>query len=256
MVQNNGHNPRINASDRLILALDVPFSDAQKLMEQVGGDISIIKINFMSFVALLSEPESKKFLNSLTEGGKELFLDFKFNDISNTVETYVKAISKLDYVKFCTIHGNSELMKAAAAGKNGSSSLNILIVTLLTSLDRYDLKDIMGVDSEIDVKDWVKKRVENALKYGCDGVIASGQEAEMIKDISGDKLLIVTPGIRRGFESTDDHKRAASPTAAILAGSDYLVVGRPIYNAEDPAAETKIIIKEMQDAFDKREQSH
>jgi len=243
---------KIMAGERLVLALDLPFEQAKELLRVIGDDISIIKINFLSYIELLREEESRKFLLDLTEKGKDFFLDFKFDDIANTVQAYVSAISKMPYVKFFTIHGNSALMKAAKAGKNGHSELKILIVTVLTSLDQYDLQDIYNQDTPIDVEKMVKHRVEKALELGIDGVIASGREVAMIREIAGKDLTIVTPGVRMDFESNNDHKRPTTPREAIMAGADYLVVGRPIYNSENPSQALQQFLSEMQKAFDEK----
>lgn len=243
---------KIKAKDRLILALDLPYQDAKALMLELDDLISIVKLNYNFFIDSLFDTVAKPFLSHLIQRKKKLFFDLKFDDISYTVESYIKAFSKHENVSFCTIHGNSMLMKAAASGKNGNSHLKILVVTVLTSLDKYDLQDIYGKDEEQSVEDLAVKRARKALELGCDGVITSGKEVSAIKEATGDKLIIVTPGIRLNNESFNDHKRVSTPEEAIEAGADYLVVGRPIYNASNRVEKTKIFIDRMQKAFDKR----
>lgn len=246
---------KILAKERLILALDLDFKRAKTILNEIGDDISIVKINFLSYIELWQNPKSKDFLEELMRQGKDFFLDFKFDDIANTVESYVNEITKLDHIKFFTIHGNSSLMKAAKAGKNGKSDLKILIVTVLTSLDENDLQDIYSSDKKPNMKDVVRNRVQKALDLGIDGVIASGHEVKMIREMaeaSDQELIIVTPGVRLELENNNDHKRATTPRDAILAGSDYLVVGRPIYNSENPSDTLQMFLREMQQAFDEK----
>ncbi len=246
-------NPKkIWAKDRLILALDLEFAEAKELMDKIGDKVSIIKINFLRFVDLFHNEDSKNFINDLMRQGKDFFLDFKFDDIPNTVQEYVHSISKIRNIKFFTIHGNSKMMEAAMSGKNGNSGLKILIVTVLTSLDEHDLKDIFSSDAKISMEKVVKDRVERALHYKVDGVIASGRDVKWIKEIAGDQLTIVTPGIRLDYESNNDHKRPATPEQAIMEGADYLVVGRPIYTSNDPAKTIDIFLERMQAAFDEK----
>jgi len=150
-------------------------------------------------------------------------------------------------VSFLTVHGNGPIIRAAVEGR-GKSDLKILSVTVLTSLDSVDILDL-GFQCKVD--ELVLYRARKALEAGCDGVIASGKEAEAIRSLAGDlPLLIVTPGIRPELASLDDHKRPVTPAAAITAGADYLVVGRPITASEDPRRAAESILSEMQAAFD------
>jgi len=244
--------PQILAQDRLILALDVNFKEAKELLTNIGDKISIIKINLLPFIELLHDKESLTFLHELIEQDKQLFLDFKLHDITNTTKMHIEAMSKIRNVKFGTIHGNSDMMKVARGAKNGNKNLEILIVTVLTHLDKFDLQEIYGLDNEISVEKIIRHRVEKAIQYNIDGVISSGGDAKLIRSMQGtENLTIVTPGIRLNGNH-DDHKRASTPESAIENGSDYLVVGRPIYNSNDPLDTTNTILRRMQQAFDQK----
>jgi orotidine-5'-phosphate decarboxylase len=179
------------------------------------------------------------------DSGRKLFLDYKYYDIP---ETLTKAVSQAARrgVNFLTIHGSSSLIKAAVKGR-GESGMKLFTVTVLTSLDQTDLREL-GY-SEHTVEQLVLFRAKMALDAGCDGVIASGHEAHAIKGLSN-KLLVITPGIRPGGHAADDQKRRTTPREAILAGADYLVIGRPIIEADDPREAGASILAEMQGAFD------
>jgi len=168
----------------------------------------------------------------------------KYFDIGNTVRDAVKQVTGLG-VSFLTVHADKQVMKSAVEGKGGSG-LKILAVTLLTSLGAEDTAD-MG--HKIKPEELVLRRAKMAEECGCDGVITSGQEAARIKKETGGKLLIVTPGVRPAGVSTDGHKRFVTPSEAIRAGADYLVVGRPIKNAPDPRAAASSILEEMGKSF-------
>lgn len=234
----------ISASERLIFALDTPtIEEARHLVSQLKGTVSFYKIG----LGLQLAEGVLDFIEELIRDGNKVFLDYKYFDIAETIEKSVARVAEIG-VSFLTVHGNGKVIKAAVEGR-GNSDLKILAVTVLTSLDAYDIHD-MGF--ECSVEDLVLHRARKCLEAGCDGVIASGQEAEAIRGIPGDNLLIITPGIRPEGTSNDDHKRPTTPTAAILAGADYLVVGRPIREANDLKQSAEQIIDEMQAAFDKR----
>jgi len=149
-------------------------------------------------------------------------------------------------VEFLTLHGNRATLKAAQRGRRlaGRANPKFLSVTLLSSLDQTDLKDILFTDN-IALDEYIDKRTEQLLEAGCDAVIASGDSVADIRAKYGTRVIIVTPGIRPAGASQNDHKRALTPRQAILAGSDYLVVGRPIHSATDPAKAAKDIINEI-----------
>jgi orotidine-5'-phosphate decarboxylase len=233
---------RINARERLIVALDLPdVTAAADMVSRLEGQAEFFKVG----LSLQLAPGVDGLIQSVLDSGKKLFLDYKYYDIP---ETLTKAVSQAARrgVTFLTIHGSSCLIKAAVKGR-GESSMKLFTVTVLTSLDKTDLLEL-GY-SEHTVEQLVLFRAKMALDAGCDGVIASGHEAQAIKGLS-DKLLVITPGIRPGGHGADDQKRRMTPRDAILAGADYLVIGRPIIEAADPREATGKILAEMQDAFD------
>jgi orotidine-5'-phosphate decarboxylase len=175
---------------------------------------------------------------------KQVFVDLKFFDVPETVK---RAVSQLKDkgVSFATVHGNDEMLQAAVSEKNG---IKILAVTVLTSLDKNDIK---ALGFECDVKTLVLSRAQRALAVGCDGVISSGLEAEELRKIHGDKFLIVSPGIRPVENRTipDDQKRITTVKEAFLKGADYIVMGRPIRKAHDPRQKAEEIQQEIADLF-------
>lgn len=216
------------AKDKLIVALDLPsYDDARALVDRLGNSVSFYKIGLeLLFAEGLSLARELKF------EGKRVFLDLKFLDIGNTVERAVAAAAGLG-IDFLTVHGhNSKTLKAAVRGRAGSN-LKLLAVTVLTSLNRSDLEE-QGIS--LTPADLVLRRARMARDAGFDGVIASGQEAAAVRADLGLSFLIVTPGIRLPGADSDDQSRVTTPEAALRAGANYLVVGRPINAAEDPKA--------------------
>lgn len=239
--------PSISAKERLIIAVNTSnLDEARELVKKLGDSITFYKIGLQ--LQLASGLED--FLAELISSGKKVFLDYKYYDIEDTVEHAVEKVAQMG-ASFLTVHGNGSIIKAAIKGR-GNSALKILSVTVLTSLDAYDMKDL-GFDCS--VEDLVLRRSQKAHEAGCDGVIASGLEVEQIRSLVGDGLLIVVPGVRSSGAKLDDHKRSITPSEAIMAGADYLVVGRPIYNAPDPKSEAQAYLEEMQKAFDLRNNS-
>jgi orotidine-5'-phosphate decarboxylase len=236
---------KIEARERLIVPLDVPsVEEARKIVSQLGDAVLFYKIGLeLQMAAGLS------FVRELIDGGKKVFLDYKYNDIEETIHRAVANVASIG-VSFITVHGNGPTIQAAVKAR-GESGLKILSVTVLTSLDAYDLHDLGFRDCS--VRDLVLYRARKALEAGCDGVIASGQEAQDIRNIVGNGLLIVTPGIRPEASNKDDHKRSVSPTEAIKSGADYLVVGRPITRDPEPHKAAQRVLAEMQEAFDSRQ---
>jgi orotidine-5'-phosphate decarboxylase len=232
-------SPEIDFRDRLIVALDVDtITEARQLVKRLDGTVSFFKIGLQLQLAA-----GLDLIKELIAEGKKVFLDYKYFDIDETVKNAVAQVASYG-VSFLTVHGNGKIIRAAVEGR-GNSDLKILSVTVLTSLDHYDIKDL-GFDCS--VEELVLHRAKRALEAGCDGVIASPKEIQSIREIAGIGLLIVTPGIRPQKARIDDHKRWASPATAIQDGADYLVVGRPIRNAPDPKAAAENIIFEMQEA--------
>jgi orotidine-5'-phosphate decarboxylase len=235
----------INAKDRLIVALDLEtVADAEKLVETLGDTVSFYKVGLVMQLAEGTEALVRR----LIAQGKQVFLDYKYYDVPETLRKAVSRAAGIG-VSFLTIHGSSNLIRAAVAAK-GSSALKLFTVTVLTAMDQNDIRE-MGY-SEHTVAELVSFRAQKALEAGCDGVIASGQEAETIKKISGGNLLVITPGIRPDGYPEDDQKRRTTAAMAIGAGADYLVVGRPITDAADPRTAAEGFLREMQTAFNAR----
>jgi len=237
---------RLSAKDRLIVALDssgVP--EARQTVDAMDGTVNFFKIGLVMQMAEGVED----FIRALIREGKQVFLDYKYYDIGETLKKAVARASRLG-VSFLTIHGPSALIKAAVAGR-GDSDLKLFTVTVLTSLDAADMAE-MGYTHSIE--ELVLFRAGKALEAGCDGVIASGLEAAKIKAACGGKLLVVTPGIRPAGAHAGDQKRITTPAQAIADGADYLVVGRPITAPEKgtPRQAAQAIVDEMQVAFDAR----
>lgn len=234
----------VNARDRLILALDVPsVEEAQRLMDRLGEGIRFVKIGLELYTA--AGPDIVRLARAK---GKRVFLDLKFLDIEETVRRATALVADMG-VEFLTVHANRKALRAAVEGRGGSG-LKLLAVTVLTNFDANDLRE-MGIQRS--VGDLVAARAALAAEVGCDGVVASGEEPVAIRGSVGDRLLIVTPGIRPSGKGVDDHARPTTPTQSIKAGSDYLVVGRPIRDAADPNDAVEAIVAEMQAAFDARE---
>ncbi|MBY5972672.1 orotidine-5'-phosphate decarboxylase [Ferrimonas balearica] len=227
------------ADDRLIVALDVPNAlQGLELAETIGDAVSFYKIGLGMLtgggMALANELKQ--------EHGKRIFLDMKLFDIGQTVENAVRGIAQFD-LDFLTVHGDPHVVRAAKQGAAGSN-LKILGVTILTSLDRADLDDGMMVAG--DVPDLVVERADRALDAGADGIICSPNEAAAIRALpSSDGRLIVTPGVRPAGSASDDQKRIATPASAVAAGVDHMVVGRPVWRAEDPRAAAQAIVSEL-----------
>ncbi|MGY3438203.1 MULTISPECIES: orotidine-5'-phosphate decarboxylase [unclassified Marinovum] len=227
------------SDDRLIVALDVPNAVAGlELAEKLGDAVSFYKIGLGMLtgggMALANELKS--------EHGKRIFLDMKLFDIGATVEAAVRGLAQFD-LDFLTVHGDPHVVRAAKEGAAGKD-LKILAVTILTSLDRNDLDD--GLIAPGDIHDIVAIRAARALKAGADGVIASAQEAAMIRALPEAKgKLIVTPGIRPAGADAGDQKRIVTPAKAVAGGADYIVVGRPVWQAADPRAAAQAIVAEL-----------
>lgn len=227
----------IDARDRLIAALDLPTAnDARSMVVNLGDAVNFYKIG----LELCMAPGFFDLLSWLKAEQKKVFVDLKFFDIPETVARAVRNLSERG-ADLCTIHGNQSMMEAAAHAKSGGT--RVLAVTALTSLDQGDLGDL---GFQCDVADLVASRARRALAAGCDGVVSSGMEVARLKAEVGDKLLCVTPGIRPVENRVEaDQKRIMTPAAAIQAGADYLVIGRPIRDARDPRAAAEAIQAEI-----------
>jgi orotidine-5'-phosphate decarboxylase len=234
---------KIVARDRLMFALDVPSSaEADRLLDQLQGHLTFVKVGLELYTA--AGPEM---VRRIVERGMRVFLDLKFLDIEETVRRATSRVAAMG-VEFLTVHANRKALLAAVQGREGSS-LKLLAVTVLTNFDGNDLRE-MGIQRT--VQDLVTARAVLAAEAGCDGVVASGEEAKALRQNVGPQFTIVTPGVRPAGKGVDDHARATTPTQTIAAGADYLVIGRPIRDAADPAAMVASILAEMQAAFDAR----
>ena len=215
------------ARERLIVALDVPSADdAHALVARLGDEAVFYKLGLEVFMA----GGYFELVDWLVARGKRVFVDLKFFDVPETVRSAVRALRGRG-IALATVHGNQKMMEAAAAEKG---EVKILAVTVLTSLDRGDLDDL---GFACDVDRLVLSRARRALAAGCDGVISSGLEAPMLRRELGDRILVVTPGIRPvENRPADDQKRTVDVAQAFANGADFIVVGRPIRQAADPAA--------------------
>ena len=241
----------LKASDRLIVALDVRTKEeAFSLVEKLDGLVSFFKVGYQLLLA-----EGMAFVRELVKSEKKVFLDLKMDDVEETIKSAVEVITEAG-VTFITIHGNGATARAAREGRGKASLPKLLSLTLLTSLDEQDLKDmrIVGKRSKFkDLNSYVVWRADEAVNEGCDGLISAGSSVSALRKKFGPKTIIVAPGVRLKGETTHDHKRVTTPRDATLAGADYLVVGRPIRHASDPRGAADRIISEIHEACTERE---
>ncbi len=226
--------------ERLIMALDVPgIPEAKALVEELGDSVLFYKVGLELFMS----GDYFGLVAWLKERGKKVFADLKFFDVPETVARAVRSLNGKG-VEFATVHGNDAIMQAAAREKG---SLKILAVTVLTSLDRGDLDDL---GFTCDVEKLVVSRARRALALGCDGVISSGLEVPMLRAEVDDKLLVISPGIRPvENRPDDDQKRVVTVEQAFRNGADYIVVGRPIRDAQDRKAAAERVQSQIAAAF-------
>jgi orotidine-5'-phosphate decarboxylase len=229
-----------DARERLIVALDVSSAAAaQKIVAAVGDSARYYKVGLQLYTA-----EGPQIVRDLVSSGRQVFLDLKLHDIPNTVRAAVREACKLG-VSMLTVHaagGGNMLRAAVEAGRSAHISPMILAVTVLTSLEDRDLEHA-GVRGT--VGDQVSRLAALAIANGCHGVIASAHEAAALRNELGDDFLIVTPGVRPSGKDHGDQARVVTPAEAIAAGASYIVVGRPITGASDPAAEAREILAQI-----------
>ena len=221
------HKPIPNV-ERLIFAMDVPDCDrARELVGELGDAVRFYKIG----LELMMSGAYFELLDWMLGRDKKVFCDLKFFDIPATVGSAVRQLKDRG-ATFVTVHGNKSIMEAAA--ENKGDSLKVLGVTVLTSLDRGDLDDL-GFDCDLEAL--VLSRAKQALDAGCDGVISSGLEVAKLRECVDNKLLVISPGIRPlDNKQVGDQKRVVTVETALSSGADYIVVGRPIRDAENPRA--------------------
>lgn len=224
---------------RLIVALDVSTAAAaQKIVTTLGDSALTYKVGMQLYTA-----EGPQVVRDLVASGRRVFLDLKYHDIPHTVASAVRAAAQLG-VSMLTVHasGGGKMLQAATEAGRSQPGLMILAVTVLTSMDEHDLENI-GVRGT--VVDSVIRLAAIALANGCHGVVASAREASTLRAELGDKFAIVTPGVRPAGSGHGDQVRVATPAEAIASGASYIVVGRPITEAPDPAAEARAILGQI-----------
>jgi orotidine-5'-phosphate decarboxylase len=227
---------RIPTKDRLIVALDLPGVDqAEAMVARLGEAVSFYKIGYQ-----LAYAGGLPLVQKLADQGKKVFIDLKLHDIGNTVARGVESIARLG-ATFLTVHAYPQTMKAAVEASAGSN-LKILAVTVLTS---YDDGDLHAAGYRLGVSDLVEARAQQAQVFGVEGLVCSAEEAASLRKIVGHQMRLVTPGIRPAGAASGDQKRMMTPARAIAAGSDYLVVGRPVLEAADPKAVAEAILAEI-----------
>ncbi|MFL9827605.1 orotidine-5'-phosphate decarboxylase [Rhodoplanes sp. SY1] len=229
--------------DRLIVALDLPSVDAaEAVIDRLGEGVTFYKIGYqLAFAGGLALAQKLIF------SGRRVFVDLKLHDIGNTVEKGVESIARMG-ATFLTVHAYPQTMKAAVQGR-GDSNLRILAVTVLTS---YDDADLAAAGYDFTVPELVAERAAQAHDIGIDGLVCSAEEAAMLRPKIGHGMALVTPGIRPSGAEVGDQKRVKTPRDAILAGADYLVVGRPIVAAPNPRAAADAIVAEIEAAVNEQ----
>ncbi len=220
----------------IIVALDVDSAqDARDLVARLGSHVDFYKVGMELYAAAGME-----FVRELLGQGKRVFLDMKFYDIGETVKRAVAQVARTG-VHFLTVHGSSAVMRAAVEGR-GSAGLKLLAVTVLTSFDEEDLADL-GYPCR--VGDLVALRVRKAREAGLEGIVASPRDAVAVRALAGPEAILVTPGVRSAGAAKGDQKRIATPGQAVRDGANYVVIGRQITRAADPAAEAARVLEEI-----------
>ncbi|MGB7759739.1 MAG: orotidine-5'-phosphate decarboxylase [Bryobacteraceae bacterium] len=220
----------------IIIALDVDSAaEARALVQRIGGRVSFYKVGLELYAA--AGPE---IVRELIENGNQVFLDLKMYDIPETVKRAVAQVARTG-VRFLTVHAVGSVMRAAVEGRAGAN-LRLLAVTVLTSFGPEDMEE-MGYRGEI--AELVERRARLALECGVDGVVASPLEAAALRRLIGPAPILVTPGVRSLGAGHGDQKRVATPAQALRDGASYLVIGRQVTRAADPAAEVERLLEEI-----------
>src|SRR5580765_1290005 len=230
---------RIDPRQRLIVALDVSTAAAaQKIVAAVGDSALTYKVGMQLYTA-----EGPQVVRDLVVCGRRVFLDLKYHDIPNTVGAAVAEAAKLG-VSMLTVHasGSGKMLRAAVEAAKTRLELMVLAVTVLTSMDENDL-DKIGIRGT--VEDSVVRLATIALANGCQGIVSSAREASTLRAELGHKFAVVTPGVRPAGGDVGDQVRVVTPAEAIASGASHIVVGRPITEAADPAAEARAILGQI-----------
>jgi orotidine-5'-phosphate decarboxylase len=224
--------------DRLIVALDVPTSEeALRLAERLAGSVGMFKVGSQLFTAA-----GPQLVETLVARGEKVFLDLKYHDIPNTVGSAVRSAARLG-VSLLTVHGlGGRAMLSSAAVAAAGSATRLLAITVLTSHDTESLAEVGVADA---LSDEVRRLALLAQGSGVHGVVASPHEVPVLRAACGPTMLIVTPGIRPAGAERGDQARPATPEAAVAAGADYIVVGRPILAAPDARAAADSIVRSL-----------
>jgi len=231
---------KIAPRDRLIVALDLPgIAAAEAMIARLGDSVTFYKIGYQ-----LGFAGGLPLVRQLADSGKKVFVDLKLHDIGNTVARGVESVARLG-ATLLTVHAYPQTMKAAVEARSGSG-LKILAVTVLTS---YDDGDLHAAGYRLGVSDLVEARAQQAQVFGVDGLVCSPEEAASLHKIVGHQMVLVTPGVRPAGAAHGDQKRVMTPGRAISAGSDYLVVGRPVTEAADPRVAAEAIQAEIAQAL-------
>ena len=235
--ENNGKNA-VQSCERLIIALDFDSrEEALALVELLGERIGIYKVGYQLFMR-----EGMSFVKQLVGLEKKVFLDLKMGDIDRTIAAALRAVP--EGVEFVTINGGKATVTAAKEGCGERDRPFILSLTFLSSLNQDDLRALM-MNGNLELDEYVRIFTRRSIEAGCDGVVASGESIREIRQEFGSRLVIVAPGIRPRGTEKNDHKRALTPTMAIEYGADYLVVGRPVTEAEDSLEVAEDLIEEV-----------
>jgi orotidine-5'-phosphate decarboxylase len=220
----------------IIVALDLDSAaEARSLVDRLGDRVGFYKVGMELYAAA-----GMDIVRELQDGGKDVFLDLKLFDIGETVKRAVAVIARTG-VRLLTVHSSAAVMRAAIDGR-GDSSLKLLAVTVLTSFDDQDVQDLGYPGNVTELVEW---RVRKSLECGVDGLIASPLDAYMVRGLAGPDKIIVTPGVRSAGAARGDQKRVATPAEAIRDGADYVVMGRQITRAADPAREVAQVLREI-----------
>ena len=220
----------------IIIALDLDSAaEARDLVRRLGDSVDFYKVGMELYAA--AGPD---FVTELVDEGLQVFLDMKYYDIGETVKRAVAQVAKRG-VRFLTVHASDAVMRAAVEGK-GDNGLQLLAVTVLTSVDDADLKKD-GYSTS--VRDLVELRVRNAVEAGVEGIVCSPLEVARVREVAGPRTILVTPGVRSAGTAPGDQKRVATPAQAIADGANYLVIGRQVTRSTDPSGEVKRILEEV-----------